>query len=142
MNDNSKMRRPRASGADQAGGNGQAIDVHTHYVPNGWPDLGPGTPTLRVETEKDAVIMLGDREFRRIQSDSWDADTRREDMDADGVCAQVVSPTPVFFCYAAGPAQAARIARIMKRKAGFLDEQAREKILFRNGQAFLGMDAG
>jgi aminocarboxymuconate-semialdehyde decarboxylase len=91
----------------------QAIDVHTHYVPKGWPDLGPGAPHLKIESEKDAVIMLGDEEFRRIQSDSWDADVRRADMDADGVAVQVVSPTPVFFSYAAQPAQAARIARVM-----------------------------
>ena len=41
-------------------------DVHTHYVPRGWPDLGPGTPSLRIETETDAVIMLDGREFRRV----------------------------------------------------------------------------
>jgi aminocarboxymuconate-semialdehyde decarboxylase len=90
-----------------------AIDVHSHYVPRGWPDLGPGTPWLRIETERDAVIMLHDREFRRIHSDCWDARVRLADMDADGVAAQVVSPTPVFFSYAAEAGQAARIARIM-----------------------------
>jgi aminocarboxymuconate-semialdehyde decarboxylase len=89
------------------------VDVHTHYVPRGWPDLGPGTPTLRIETEADAVIMLGGREFRRIQADCWDAGTRLADMDSDGIGAQVVSPTPVFFSYAADVAQAVRIARIM-----------------------------
>ena len=47
------------------------------------------------------MIMLGDREFRRIQADCWDAAVRLADMDADGVAAQVVSPTPVFFSYAA-----------------------------------------
>jgi aminocarboxymuconate-semialdehyde decarboxylase len=94
-------------------GGGGAIDVHSHYVPKGWPDLGPGTPHLKIETERDAVIMLGDKEFRRIQSDCWDADVRRKDMDADGVRAQVVSPTPVFFSYASDVAQATRIARIM-----------------------------
>ncbi|HWG01086.1 MAG TPA: amidohydrolase family protein [Trebonia sp.] len=90
-----------------------AIDVHTHYVPKGWPDLGPGTPSLRIESETDAVIMLGGREFRRIQSNSWDAPTRLADMAADGVGAQVVSPTPVFFSYATDAAQAVRIARVM-----------------------------
>lgn len=90
-----------------------AIDVHSHYVPKGWPDLGPGTPWLRIETERDAVIMLNGKEFRRIRADCWDAAVRLADMDADGVAAQVVAPTPVFFCYAAGVAQATRIAKIM-----------------------------
>jgi aminocarboxymuconate-semialdehyde decarboxylase len=57
--------------------------------------------------------MLGDREFRRIASDCWDAGVRLADMDADGVDAQVVSPTPVFFSYAADATQAARISTVM-----------------------------
>nr|WP_202436599.1 amidohydrolase family protein [Streptomyces sp. SID5910] len=92
------------------------IDVHTHYVPRGWPDLtdlgGPDAPWLRVETEKEAVIMTGSAEFRRIRSDCWDAEVRLRDMDADGVRAQVVSPTPAFFHYGRSGAEAARIARI------------------------------
>jgi aminocarboxymuconate-semialdehyde decarboxylase len=91
----------------------QAIDVHTHYVPKGWPDLGPGTPWLRIESEADAVIMLGEQEFRRVQADCWDADVRLADMDADGILAQAVSPTPVFFSYAADVTQAIRIAKIL-----------------------------
>ena len=98
--------------ADVSAGD-SCIDVHSHYVPKGWPDLGPGAPWLRIETEADAVIMLGDTVFRRIRSDSWDAAARLADMAADGVTAQVVSPTPVFFSYAADPVQATRIARVM-----------------------------
>ncbi|NKV13170.1 amidohydrolase family protein [Rhodococcus hoagii] len=92
------------------------IDVHTHYVPKGWPDLtadaGPDAPWLRVESEAEAVIMMGSKEFRRIQADAWDAQTRLHDMDADGVRTQVVSPTPAFFNYGRTGAQAERIARI------------------------------
>ncbi|MEU3769047.1 amidohydrolase family protein [Amycolatopsis keratiniphila] len=92
------------------------IDIHTHYVPNGWPDLradaGPDAPWLRVETESEAMIMMGDKEFRRIGADCWHAETRLLDMDADGVHAQVVSPTPAFFNYGRTGEQAARIARI------------------------------
>ncbi|TQK68930.1 amidohydrolase family protein [Nocardioides sp. SLBN-35] len=89
-----------------------AIDVHTHSVPRGWPDLGEGFPWLRVESEREAVIMVGSREFRRIQSDCWDAEVRLRDMDADGVDVQVVSPTPVFFGYDAAAAEAERISRV------------------------------
>ncbi|WP_336790830.1 amidohydrolase family protein [Gordonia malaquae] len=92
------------------------IDVHTHYVPHGWPDVsdvaGPDAPWLRVESEREAMMMTGGTEFRRIQSDAWDPDVRLADMDADGVQTQVVSPTPVFFNYARTGAQAAKIATI------------------------------
>lgn len=88
------------------------IDVHTHFVPNGWPDLGDGLPWLRPETEREAMIMIGSTEFRRVQEDAWNADVRLADMDADGVEKQVVSPTPVFFSYDRDPGEAEKISRI------------------------------
>ncbi|GAA2037625.1 amidohydrolase family protein [Agromyces tropicus] len=94
-----------------------SIDVHTHVVPNGWPDLearvGPGPwPWLRVDSEREAMIMLGSSEFRRIGSNCWDAHERLREMDADGIDVQVVSPTPVFFSYGQPADRAARVARI------------------------------
>jgi aminocarboxymuconate-semialdehyde decarboxylase len=90
-----------------------AIDVHTHYVPGGWPDLDcTDAPWLRVESETDATVMFGSTEFRRIQSNCWNAEQRLADMDADGVAVQVVSPTPAFFGYHRPPAEATRLARI------------------------------
>ncbi|MCZ4302971.1 amidohydrolase family protein [Microbacterium oxydans] len=93
------------------------IDVHTHFVPSAWPDLstqvGPGLwPTLRVDSERDAMIMLGETEFRRIGDDCWDASARLADMDADGVEMQVVSPTPLFFSYDKSGDEAVKVARI------------------------------
>lgn len=90
------------------------VDVHAHYVPRGWPAL-PGRgphPWLDVRTEREAVIMVGTREFRTIASNAWDADLRLFDMDADGVDLQVMSPTPVFFSYDRDPRESAAIARI------------------------------
>ncbi|MGH8959661.1 MAG: amidohydrolase family protein, partial [Jatrophihabitantaceae bacterium] len=95
----------------------------THYVPRGWPDLSeavaPGMhwPWLRVDSEREAMIMVGAREFRRIGANCWDAQERLADMDADGIDVQVVSPTPVFFSYAHGAEQAAHIARVMNELA-------------------------
>lgn len=94
------------------------IDVHTHYVPRSWPDLGALTgsadwPWPRVESERDLTIMIGSREFRRVRDDAWNAETRLADMDADGVDVQVVSPTPVFFSYARPGAEAAKAARVL-----------------------------
>lgn len=94
------------------------IDVHSHYVPRGWPDLSAQTsgtepwPSLRIESESDAVIVVGSREFRRVRAASWDAATRLADMDADGVDVQVVSPTPLFFSYARPGADALKVCRI------------------------------
>ncbi|QIX26116.1 amidohydrolase [Nocardioides sp. JQ2195] len=89
-----------------------SIDVHTHYVPAGWPDLGEGRPWLRITSEREAMIMVGDTEFRPVRSNCWDSSVRLSDMDADGVAQQVVSPTPLFFGYDLPGAEAAKVARI------------------------------
>ena len=89
------------------------IDVHTHYVPNGWSDLGEGLPWLQPLSEREAMIMVGSTEFRRVQDDCWDASVRLADMDADGVSHQIVSPTPVFFSYEQPAGEAEKVARIM-----------------------------
>nr|WP_062339243.1 amidohydrolase family protein [Herbidospora sakaeratensis] len=96
---------------------GPVVDVHTHLVPKGWPDLaarcgGTGWPWLRVDSERAAMIMVGETEFRPIGAEAWDAGTRLADMDADGVDVQVVSPTPVFFSYDRPADQAVKVARV------------------------------
>lgn len=110
------------------------IDIHTHFVPKGWPDLdtrvGPGPwPSLRVESERDAMIMIGSHEFRRIQANCWDAEERLADMDADGVEMQVVSPTPVFFSYEQPGPEATKVARIFNDLALEICEPANGRLL-------------
>lgn len=95
-----------------------SIDVHSHYVPRGWPALpGETAPRLEVRSEREAMIMIGSTEFRRVTADAWDPEVRLADMDADGVAAQVVSPTPVFFSYDSDPGDATKVARIFNELA-------------------------
>jgi aminocarboxymuconate-semialdehyde decarboxylase len=96
---------------------GPVVDVHTHLVPKGWPELstvcgGSGWPWLRVDSERAAMLMVGEREFRPVGPAAWDPATRLADMKADGVDLQVVSPTPVFFAYDRPADQAVKVARI------------------------------
>jgi aminocarboxymuconate-semialdehyde decarboxylase len=96
---------------------GPVVDVHTHVVPKGWPELsaacgGEGWPWLRIDSERAAMIMIGETEFRPIGPQTWDPATRLADMDADGIDLQVVSPTPVFFAYDRPADQAVKVARI------------------------------
>src|SRR5699024_10755444 len=58
------------------------------------------------------MIMIKDREFRKIDERCWDADVRLADMNEDGVATQVVSPTPVFFSYEESGKVAANVAKI------------------------------
>jgi len=80
------------------------IDIHNHFFPETWPDLAarfgtPDWPRIEHTEPGKAVIMLGDRRFREIDSACWDPLVRLEHMDRDGVDIQVISATPVLFAY-------------------------------------------
>lgn len=105
------------------------IDIHSHYVPKGWPDLGTGQPWLRLDSEREAMIMVGDTEFRRIQDNCWDAEVRLTEMDEDGVAAQVLSPTPVFFGYDRPSGEAEKVARIFNDLALEICEPASGRLI-------------
>jgi len=106
------------------------IDVHTHVVPPGWPDLGaPDDPWLRMDSASEATIMRGDREFRRITDACWNADTRMADMDADGIDMQVVLPTPVFFGYDRDSDGATRVAGIFNDLTLEVTGQAPDRLI-------------
>jgi len=82
----------------------QTIDIHTHFFPENWPDLvarfgTPDWPSIQHTEPGKAVIMMGDRVFRHVNSACWDANVRLEQMDRDGIDAQVISATPVLFAY-------------------------------------------
>jgi aminocarboxymuconate-semialdehyde decarboxylase len=106
-----------AAAATEAVPTGPVVDVHTHLVPRGWPELsracgGSGWPWLRLDSERSAMLMVGETEFRPVGPQAWDAATRLADMADDGVDVQVVSPTPVFFAYDRPAGQAAAASRI------------------------------
>jgi aminocarboxymuconate-semialdehyde decarboxylase len=87
------------------------IDLHTHILPHGWPDLeqrygGSGWLRLVEEGADKARLMSGDSCFRHIDSRCWDPERRLADCDAAGVKVQVLSTVPVMFSYWAPPAHA------------------------------------
>lgn len=61
----------------------RAIDVHTHFVPDTMP---PGTarnplwPSIEHRERDTAVVIVGGKVFRTIDSRSWDADRRLQDL--------------------------------------------------------------
>ncbi len=79
-----------------------AVDVHTHAIPPGLPDLTryPGRwPSVEPTAPDRARILLGGELYREVDDRCWSAARRLRDMDAEGVAVQVVSPTPVTFCH-------------------------------------------
>lgn len=111
------------------------VDIHSHYVPNGWPDLeqitgGAGPwPWLRVENEREAMLMLGSTEFRPLLANAWQADARLAQMDKNGVDVQVLSPTPVFFSYERDAREATKVAQIFNDLALEIVEEAPDRFM-------------
>ncbi|QHL88421.1 amidohydrolase family protein [Nibribacter ruber] len=80
------------------------IDIHTHILPERWPDLreryGYGG-FVRLEHHKPccARMMMDDRFFREVQDNTWDPKVRMKECSHHGVQVQVLSTVPVMFSY-------------------------------------------
>jgi aminocarboxymuconate-semialdehyde decarboxylase len=76
----------------------EAIDTHTHFVPRSFPaaaSRNPLWPSVELRSgDGAAAVMVGGKVFRMIDSRSWDATRRIDDMGADDVDVQVLSPMP------------------------------------------------
>lgn len=108
-----------------------AIDWHTHAVA---PDLcAPAVhedhawPVVERLDETRATMWVGDRRYREIDDRCWSAARRLEDMDAEGVAVQVVSPMPVTLCHDAPAAGAAELASTLNTFLAALVAEAPER---------------
>ena len=94
------------------------IDVHTHILPEKWPDLseryGYGG-FVRLEHHKPccARMMIDDKFFREIESNSWDPKVRIHECNHTHVDVQVLSTVPVMFNYWAKPEHTYDLSRIL-----------------------------
>jgi len=94
------------------------IDIHTHILPESWPDLaeryGYGG-FIRLEHHRPccAKMWKDDTFFREVDSNCWDPQVRLEECDRDGVDMQVLSTVPVMFSYWARPEHTRDLARLL-----------------------------
>lgn len=99
-------------------GNRVKIDVHTHILPENWPDLRErygygGWVRLEHHHPCRARMMIDDRFFREIEDNCWSPEVRMADCDRDGVDMQVLSTVPVMFGYWAKPHDTHDLSRIL-----------------------------
>lgn len=80
------------------------IDMHTHIVPADFPAY-PGLekthswPWMRCGEGCHRTVMIGNKPFREVSENAWDINRRLEEMAADGVERQVLSPMPELLSY-------------------------------------------
>ena len=100
----------------------QTIDIHAHFFPESWPDFAarfgsPDWPWIKSLGDGEAMIMQGNREFRRIKQVCWDPMLRLEDLERQRVDLQVISATPVLFSYHRPADHALEVARVFNDAA-------------------------
>jgi len=93
---------------------GEAIDIHTHFVPRAIPQAAgrnPLWPSIELRGADGAAVMVDGKVFRVVDSRSWDAKRRIADMAADDVDVQVVSPMPELLSHWFPPGDADALCR-------------------------------
>lgn len=92
------------------------IDIHTHimpeHIPNWFQKFGYGE-FIHLEHHKPccARMIKGDKVFREVEQNCWDATVRAKEMDETDVTMQVLSTIPVLFNYWAKPEHGIETAR-------------------------------
>lgn len=117
----------------------RSIDIHTHILPRDLPDwaarYGPGDwISLRHQEgacPACALMVQGDRVFRKIEANCWDEEERIRETTALGEHLQVLSTIPVLFHYWAPAANALDTSR-------FLNDHLAETVS-RHPRHFLGL---
>jgi aminocarboxymuconate-semialdehyde decarboxylase len=94
------------------------IDTHTHIIPKHIPDFnkqfGYGD-FVRLDHHQPgrAWMMQGDKRFREIVENCWDAEARLKDMAAHQADMQVICTIPVMFSYWAKPADGLEVSKFL-----------------------------
>jgi aminocarboxymuconate-semialdehyde decarboxylase len=94
------------------------IDLHTHILPESWPNLRDrygygGFVELERLAPCRARMMVDGRVFREIGDNCWDPARRLAECDRDGIHVQVLSTVPVMFSYWAKPGDADDLSRLL-----------------------------
>lgn len=94
------------------------IDLHTHILPERWPDLRErygygGFVRLEHHAPCRARMVIDEQPFREIEDNAWNPARRIEESERCGVRVQVLSTVPVMFSYWARPEHGHDLARFL-----------------------------
>ena len=94
------------------------IDIHNHIIPEKMPHWAEkfgygGFIHLDHHKAGCARMMVGDKFFREVGANCWDAEVRMKECDHHGVHVQVLSTIPVMFSYWAKPQDCLDVSKFL-----------------------------
>lgn len=94
------------------------VDVHTHIVPESFPDylgrhIGAPWPSMAPAQACHKHVMVSGAVYRTVSHACWDCAQRRTDMQVMGVGRQVLSPMPELLSYWLEPEDGAAMCRFL-----------------------------
>jgi aminocarboxymuconate-semialdehyde decarboxylase len=96
------------------------IDFHTHIVPDNLTadsSRSEAWPSVELRGGDNAAVMVRGKVFRAIDSRSWNVARRLDDMAADGIDVQVLSPMPELLSHWLPSNEADDLSKIMNEQA-------------------------
>lgn len=111
---------------------GYMIDLHSHVLPDGWPDFNrggvTGFPVLEGDGDERRILIDG-RFFRAVDRTSYDIEYRIEAYARHGVQIQVVCTVPVMFSYHLPAEPAARFTRVLNEHIARLQQDYPDRVI-------------
>jgi aminocarboxymuconate-semialdehyde decarboxylase len=108
------------------------IDVHCHIVPSGFPAAPPSCgrwPAMVHRANNQAMVMIGKREFRLVDSRCWDTARRIADMKEEDVGMQAISPMPELLSYVIDAHDGLVLAQSVNRAIGEMVRSAPDRFV-------------
>ncbi|MBV8031400.1 MAG: amidohydrolase [Betaproteobacteria bacterium] len=112
----------------------EAIDIHTHVVPESFPPYaGKGAnvpwPSMQDAHACHKHVMISGKVYRTVADGSWSVPRRIEDMGAMGVARQALSPMPELLSYWLPLADAKALIRFLNEEIARMIERAPERFV-------------
>lgn len=110
------------------------IDIHTHVVPEHFPDYVGGAsdvawPAMIAAHSCHRHVLLKGKVYRTVPNTCWDTQARRWAMDDQRIARHVLSPMPELLSYWLDPADGAAMSRYLNEQIAGMVNTAPERFI-------------
>ena len=110
----------------------KVVDVHCHVVPSEFPAAPSNCdqwPSMNHRADNQAMVMVGKKEFRLVDSRCWDVARRIADINEEEVGMQALSPMPELLSYWIDAQQALVLSRSINQAIAMMVRAAPDRFV-------------